>query len=469
MKCCRFPIPILAHLPFLLLLSCTSPEPEVESSPELVTFTQLTHTAGELFPDWSPDGQWIAFTSGRAGTPDIFIKPVAGGEAIRITEHPAADFLPRWSPDGEMLLFISDRDGRRNLWTISPFEDESTLRQITTAADSLEGNLFDWAPSGDEIVFTSNQTGNWDLWILPLAGGSARQVTDRPEKDWDPGWSRDGKWIAFNSAKTSEGGDADLWIVPATGGPARQLTTDSKGDYNPRWSPDDQWVTFSSRRGGDWGVWVIPAAGGTPFKVSEAGFMSLFPGWSPDGEQIVYASNPTLNDLWVLPLAGGQPHRVVEGVYGWGDKASWSPDGREIAFVGLGTEGPDIWKTSVIGGERIRLTEGGLISGGFAEWSPDGRSIAFDSNRGGDPRDYTPYLQPVVSPTRSPSGSEPSPPAGHPTAGRSPSPPTQMESGIFGWFPPPVARPSGYLTGPVWREPLTGRLTGQSSLSHPRC
>ena len=75
--------------------------------------------------DVSPDGSQIVFDL----MGDLYLLPMEGGDATRITKGPAWDNQPRFSPDGREIVFVSDRDGTDNLWLISA--DGSDLRSIT--------------------------------------------------------------------------------------------------------------------------------------------------------------------------------------------------------------------------------------------------------------------------------------------------------------------------------------------------
>ncbi|MFQ5778955.1 MAG: protease, partial [Terriglobia bacterium] len=65
------------------------------------------HPGDELFPKFSPDGQWIAFTGEYDGNADVFVVPAEGGEPRRLTYHPASDNVLGWTPDGRKVLFRS--------------------------------------------------------------------------------------------------------------------------------------------------------------------------------------------------------------------------------------------------------------------------------------------------------------------------------------------------------------------------
>ena len=71
---------------------------------------RLTSAPGaELFPKFSPDGKWIAFTGEYDGNADVYVIPSGGGEPRRLTYHPAADLVLGWTPDGKSILFRSSR------------------------------------------------------------------------------------------------------------------------------------------------------------------------------------------------------------------------------------------------------------------------------------------------------------------------------------------------------------------------
>jgi TolB protein len=89
---------------------------------------QLTHNpAMDMQPSWSPDGRFVAFTSNRSGNADIWVMDVsaigaanAGAEPPlqQLTRHPAADHYPQWSPDGKRIVFTSTRSGHEAPWII---------------------------------------------------------------------------------------------------------------------------------------------------------------------------------------------------------------------------------------------------------------------------------------------------------------------------------------------------------------
>ncbi len=72
-----------------------------------------SHVGDELFPKFSPDGKWIAFTGEYDGNPDVYVISAEGGEPKRVTFHPSNDIVLGWTPDGKNILFRSDRFSAR--------------------------------------------------------------------------------------------------------------------------------------------------------------------------------------------------------------------------------------------------------------------------------------------------------------------------------------------------------------------
>ena len=68
-----------------------------------------SHVGDELYPKFSPDGKWIAFTGEYDGNPDVYVISAEGGEPKRLTFHPSNDIVLGWTPDGKNILFRSDR------------------------------------------------------------------------------------------------------------------------------------------------------------------------------------------------------------------------------------------------------------------------------------------------------------------------------------------------------------------------
>jgi Tol biopolymer transport system component len=123
--------------------------------------------------DVAPDGSQIVFDL----LGDLYLLPVTGGEAERLTEGMAFDSQPRFSPDGQQLVFISDRDGQENLWLLDLVKGES--RKLTSAASLQQFASPSFSPDGTHVIVsrTDWRLGSYELWAYHLAGGKGVQIT----------------------------------------------------------------------------------------------------------------------------------------------------------------------------------------------------------------------------------------------------------------------------------------------------
>jgi len=245
--------------------------------------TEQTH------PRWSSDGKWIAFLSGRNDENEndqLWILPVAGGEAEQLTKEKGSvdDFA--WAPDSKRLvLVVHDPDPRdpqakekekktvppividryqfkkdidgylTNRWSHLKLFDLATRKLDALTSGAHDDLLPAWSPSGKQIAFATkrgdeaDRTENWDIYLIDAQPGAReRQLTTTPEADchpdWEsaPAWSPDGKAIAYlhgGDPKKIEYATHSLAIIPAGGGPAKILHPDlDRNVAQPRWSSD---------------------------------------------------------------------------------------------------------------------------------------------------------------------------------------------------------------------------------------
>lgn len=125
-------------------------------------------------PDWSPDGDWIAFATDRDGNIEIYKVRPDGTELTRLTRAPGVDAHPRWSPDGRWLSFTSNRSGNYDIWLMrADGSDERNLTRHSATDDHAA-----WSPDGKSIAFVSMRDGGFDIYRTPVPTELA--VADKP-------------------------------------------------------------------------------------------------------------------------------------------------------------------------------------------------------------------------------------------------------------------------------------------------
>jgi tricorn protease len=355
-----------------------------------------SHVARDIFPRFSPDGRWVAFTSNRMGNNDVYVVPVTGGEPRQLTWHGGDDTGLYWTPDGRGIVFATSRSPHPFL---SP------------------------------------------LYVVPVDGGLPVPL------DMDTGRNgmirQDGGMVAFNRIAFNYGrkgyrgaNAADLWVQDTRTKEIRQLTnTDMQRfreyghEASPMWGADGM-VYYASDRDGAFNIWRVSAAGGEPQQVTRHTRDGVaFPAISPDGRTIIYEHD---FGLWAVDVPGGQPRRIAvelaydardnmvewittqnradgfapspngdfvavdlrgeifivpsEPDYGektqvtrsaWRDRnQEYSPNGRLLAYITDESGDEEIWVHEVATGQRRQLTRHESVKSSYT-WSPDSRRIAF--------------------------------------------------------------------------------------------
>jgi TolB protein len=196
-----------------------------------------------ITPTWSPDARSIAYTSYRAGPPEIFIQSLYQAmPPQQLTKNAGNNFLPAWSPDGTRLCFMSTRDGNPELYVVN--RDGSNLRRLThhPAIDTSPT----WSPSGTEIAFTSDRSGTPQIYVVGADGLGLRKITaesyaDRPT--WSPAPYNE---IAFASRT---GAGFDIKVYELATGQVRQLTFGEGTNESPAYAANGRHLVFMSTRG----------------------------------------------------------------------------------------------------------------------------------------------------------------------------------------------------------------------------
>lgn len=200
----------------------------MEESPEDTGIHEVPAAGGETVPvlvgpgrqdgaAFSADGERMAYISDVDATEyEIYTLDIATGDGNRLTDHADRDTSPEWSPDGEHIAFRRRTDGENDIWVMRA--DGSNPVQLT--ADSGHNFGPRWSPDGSSILFSSNRAGNYDVWVMDADGGNQRPLTTHPGLDDFPAWSSDGSFIAFQSDRY---GGVTLWLMRADGSDQSEL------------------------------------------------------------------------------------------------------------------------------------------------------------------------------------------------------------------------------------------------------
>ncbi|HEX7337623.1 MAG TPA: hypothetical protein VF252_10485 [Gemmatimonadales bacterium] len=192
----------------------------------------------DLSPQWSPDGQEIAFVSDRP-VPDgpyfsmhAFIARVDSSGWRQLLPGIVSDV--QWSPDGERLAMVVGQYGYRN--ADFPFGIAVTNRNGTGyTLLSQQGNVDlgpIWSPDGSQLAFSSTRDGNWEVYVMNADGSGVRRLTNDPGEDFAGPWSPDGTRIAF---VTNRDGNSEVYKVNVDGTGLANLTRSPHEETSPAW------------------------------------------------------------------------------------------------------------------------------------------------------------------------------------------------------------------------------------------
>jgi tricorn protease len=391
-----------------------------------------SHVGDELYPKFSPDGKWIAFTGEYDGNPDVYVISADGGEPRRLTFHPSNDIVLGWTPDGKNILFRSDRfaapPGRYSqLFLVSPQGGTPKRLQVPRA------DLTSFSPDGNKIAYleTSQEFRTWKRyrggWSLPIAifdlkSNSYEELPKTEGMDLFPMWhdntvyfisDRDGVMNLYSydlsskqTKKLTEYKDYDIkWpslgpdaIVYENGGLLYEYNLQSgkasnipiqvhAEDIEARpeiktvaeniagfgLSPTAARAVVEARGN----IFTVPAEHGSirTLSTDNSGVHEMNPAWSPDGKWIAYLSDKTGEyEVYLRPQMGGEDVRVTTdgGMYRYGP--IWSPDSKKLLYW---DKWHRLWWIATDDKKPVQVDQGDYADIIDGAWAPDSQWISY--------------------------------------------------------------------------------------------
>jgi tricorn protease len=350
------------------------------------------HKARDVYPRFSPDGRWIAFSSDRNGNLDVFIIASEGGAAKQLTTHSADDTILGWSPDSRSVLFSSQRgeDFAAKIYTVGV--EGGAARN----AGADMGVYAVYSPDGKKLAINRKAQAYWrkfyrgsatsDVTVMDIAAKKFTDLTDFNGVDSWPMWGTDGH-IYFVSDREGDG-LTNIWRVAEAGGKAERVTSFKSGDVRwPAISADGKTIVFEH----DFGIWKLDTSNrrATPIKLDIAAetqenltevrdFNSQADDYdlAPAGRRIVISIH---GEIFTAPVEEGDLRQITNSP--WRDKEpQYSPDGKWISFISDQSGREELYVISSDGaGAPQKITDFDTLKLAYS-WSPNSKEIAFTSS-----------------------------------------------------------------------------------------
>jgi len=388
------------------------------------------HPGDELFPKFSPDGKWIAFTGEYDGNGDVFVIPAEGGEPRRLTFHPGGDLVLGWTRDSKKILFRSTRaswttriqrlflvpvegglpetlplplggltsfspDGKRIAYNPNVQEFRTWKRYrggwvVYIGLYDLQQNTYEELPRvnandmfpmwhGNHIYFISDRDKVMNLFRYDLTSKKTEKLTDYKEYDI--------KWPSLGPDAIIYENGGQLFRYDLAGGRAQQVPVSVASDLvtaRPEiksvaerirvWtlSPTGVRALFEAR--GD--IFTVPTKHGSTRNLTDSpGVHELNPAWSPDGKWVAYLSDRTGEyEIYLRPQKGGEEIRVTSDgdCYRYGPL--WSPDSKKLLYWDKKLR---LWYTDVEAKKPVLIDTDEYQEFNAGDWSPDSLWVTY--------------------------------------------------------------------------------------------
>jgi len=349
-----------------------------------------SHPGMESNPKFSPDGKWIAFSGQYDGNTDVYLIPTEGGEPKRLTYHPSADIVQGWTPDGKKILFKSGRTSHNKkfntLFTIEKdggFPEELPIPMAEFA---------DFSPDGRHIAYNpiyQYWQPNWrryrggmapPVWIVDLQDYSHVEIPRHGSNDMYPTWLGGTVYFLSDRDRTM-----NLFAYDPQTKDLRQLANHGDSDIKYLssgagrlvYGVDGYLYTYDPQTAQSRQVIIKVASDELsvrPYYKNVAAEISHFD-LSPAGHRAVFEAH---GEVLTVPAEKGDVRNLTQSPGSMDRYPAWPPDGRYIAYFSDADREYALYFSDQLGKDgpkKIALPDPSFYS--KPVWSPDSKKIAF--------------------------------------------------------------------------------------------
>ena len=385
-----------------------------------------------------PNASGSQITFCHAG--DLYVADINGGLARKITSSEGLEMFPRFSPDGKWIAFSAEYDGNREIYKIPALGGEPQRLTYSMDIPSLPDRMgpdkiiMQWSNDGEKILYRSRHE-SWNAWVGKLyfinQNGGLPEELELPKGGF-ASLSPDGSKLAYNRVfrefrtwKRYRGGQADeIWVYDFATKKVEQITENSAQDIIPMWYKDR--IYYVSDRTGTMNLysyntttketkqitkydkWDVkfPSLGKDYIAYQNAGYIYLvnlntdqtqkitieisedFPDLrkkdlvvkdqisnyeiSPDGKRALFGAR---GDVFTVPAQNGNIRNLTKTAGTHERNSKWSPDGKWIAYISDKSGEDEIYMCRPDGSEEVQLTNDAESYRYQLLWSPDSKKI----------------------------------------------------------------------------------------------